>query len=314
MNNILQEISNYRNNFNITKNYIPEHIENKTLQLFVEYNDSKILGNDSVISNFLHSLYYVDSGTNAVSNFKDISQVKRYFRQNPHAVLESKKYFEIVILYLRTHIDFHKENNYFNDCIKIVESLNLIYQFHKIPFKIILTPMKRDGQMFTKKSRRNSIVDFDIRIEPVFSEIEEENKNKIKQFIENNKYDKVNEHLNKSYTAFVNNDYTSSIRESYLVLEKALKELVGNHQIDVVKLFPEYQKQYLDDNNGIFSISEIKGKIKSQINMIYAFRSKLESHSDTETFDRSLNLYEIARFQLNEVINLSILLMELAGK
>lgn len=310
---IFDKITNYRNSFNISNQFIPEHIENKTLQLFAEYDDNKLLGNQSIVNKFLHSLYYISTETNVIRNFNELRQVKDYLRENPNYALSSKKYFEVVILYLRTHLDFYKDFANFNNSIDLANKLNALYQFHNIPFKIQFIPLKHNRQIITKKTaKRNDVYDYDIHIEPVFTEIEEENKSKFKEIVQDNNLVKVNEHLNQSYDAFVKNDYETSIKQSYLVLEKLLKELVDNHQLDVVKLFPEYQKKYLDSNSSIFGTSEIKGKLKTQINMIYAFRSKLEAHSDTETFDKNSNLYEVARFQLNEVINLSILLWELA--
>lgn len=316
-----EEITKFRENFSIGGNYIPEHIENKTLQLFLEYgsyNDyvSTLLDKETMISKFLHSLYYICPETDTFKDFKNINQIKKYFRRTPNSLLNSKKYFEVVILFLRTYVDFNKYSSPYEDIKKLIKILNGLYKIHNIPFNISaeIFQQKSNG-IYSKKminiGKPQDII-YEFRVEPVFTEIEEENKSKLNDIIQDNNLSKVNEHLNQSYDSFVKNDYQTSIKQSYLVLEKLLKELADNHQLDVVKLFPEYQKKYLDNNSSIFGTSEIKGKIKSQINMIYSFRSKLEAHSDTETFDKDLNLYDIARFQLNEVMNLSILLWELA--
>lgn len=315
MESVYEEISIFRESFKVfDSSIIPEHIENKTLQLFLEHNDSKIIGGESVIRRFLRSLYYISPKTGVFKNFEDIKQVKWHLREYSEDILESKKYFEIVVLYLRTHLNFTKEFQNFESFLELVNELNTLYKFHRVPFKIDVFAIQNNGRIITKKTRRSNIVNYEIKISPIFSDDEERNKLLLKKLLGEFKFDQVNNHLNNAQKYFVSNDYKSSIKESYLALEKLLKELVENHSLATDKLFPEFQKKYLDVENSIFGLSEVKGKIKSQINMIYSFRSKLDSHSHTEDFDNTLRLYQVARFQLGEVVNLCILLLELSKK
>ena len=84
-------------------------------------------------------------------------------------------------------------------------------------------------------------------------------------------------------------------------MEKYLKFKTGNHKIDAIKNFPEFQKKYPFKERGIFSLRP--NIIKDKISLIYSIRSELKSHSDKETFDTNQFLEETARFLKQKSIN-----------
>ena len=142
-------------------------------------------------------------------------------------------------------------------------------------------------------------------IREVHSEIEEDSINNLLQILSETYYYDVNEHLTNALKSHAKGKFPECIEESYLALEKFLKVKTGNHSKDAVGNYKDLQKE---EFKGIFTLDEMKTKIKYQIDTIYGIRSKIKSHSSTEKFNRKEYLEEISRYQLNEVVNVCIIL------
>src|SRR3989338_10124094 len=185
--------------------------------------------------------------------------------------------------------------------IRSYDTNNLIFSFVKA-FNDLLDYHKISYQ-FTYNEAINKLF-----IEKKFNEVEEENKEKIYELIKNEP--KINEHFTQSLGDYAKRKFEDSIENAYLTLEKYLKFKTGNHKLDAEDNYKEFQKKFSFSNKGIFSIRN--DILKNKISVIYSIRSEIKSHSDKETFDRSKFLAETARFQLNEVMNMIILLEDLS--
>lgn len=144
------------------------------------------------------------------------------------------------------------------------------------------------------------------------SPIEEHNKAQVYVLLRDDKFEKVNEHFNKSlieYSRKTNESLKESIEQSCLALEKYLKIINNNQNLDAPHTFTELKKKSSTQFRGIFRIyPDLVGK---KIDDIYTIRSKIKSHSSEDKFDENEFLDETARFQINEVMNCILLINDL---
>lgn len=231
---------------------------------------------------FLERLsYHLSEGK--IKNFYDLSQLHIYFfGSNLNDFLST---IELFIQTLKEICDNNFNHNYSYLNNFILEFNNLL-ALKTIPFRI-------------------EIIKDKIFIDRINSPKEEENKRKVYGIISSPDFLEVNKHFTNSLINFAKRKYPESIEESYLSLEKYLKIKTNNHKLAVLKSYAEFRKLF-NIERGLFKIH--KEKIKDRISFVYTIRSEIKSHSDKKVFDREDFLEETARFQLNEIMNLIILL------
>ena len=138
------------------------------------------------------------------------------------------------------------------------------------------------------------------------NKIEEINKDEIFELLNENKYESVNTYFTNALKDYTKGDYKDSIENSYLALEKLLKILTNNHSKDANSSFKEFQNANADKFKGIFSVR--KGELKNKIAFVETIRSEVKSHSPKEQFNTDEFLNETARYQINEIMNLILIL------
>ncbi len=259
-------------------------ILSKIIRLMTTYSiDEKIIFEEiKSIPIFLERLsYYLPEGK--IKNLYDLNQLNIYFfGSNLNDFLSS---IELFIQTLKDICDNHFSGNY-SRLYPFITEFNNLLALKIVPFRIEITENK-------------------IFIDRINSPKEEENKKRIYELIDGKEFVEANEHFTNSLIEFAKRNYPGSIEEAYLALEKYLKIKINNHRLDVLKSYVEFKKLF-DVERGIFKIHN--EKIKGKIDFIYTIRSEIKSHSSKKTFDRKDLLEETARFQLNEVMNLIILL------
>lgn len=292
-----------KDNTNSKEDYFNQDIKTKILMLFNDF-DLNRLDTSSVV--VLGGKYQNDCLELMKSKLKyliaigDVNNFEKFFLD-----CSINDLFSCVELYTEcmqeiiNRYEQHQKNELFltrkydtdNIMVGFIKSFNDLLDYHKIPYQ------------FKYNEAINKLF-----IERKFSKIEEENKEKIYELIKNEL--KINEHFTWALGNYAKREFKDSIENAYLTLEKWLKFKTGNHKLDAVKNFSEFQKKYPFKEKGLFS--NRPNIIKDKISLIYSIRSELKSHSDKETFDTNKFLEETARFQLNEVMNCIILLEELS--
>lgn len=288
-----------KKNTKIDKDYFPIEIRKKILMLFDDFDMNKLKLGTSSDSAFREE-YSNDCLNLMKSKLKYLIELEHLIKfENYFINCELNELFSCVELYVdcmhekiqkyEQHVSVrgYSSRRYATDNIlsEFISAFNNLLDYHMIPYQ------------FTY----NKVLDKSY-IENKFNEKEEENK---QEFFNLMGDEKVNEYFTNSIINFTQKEYKDSVENSYLALERFLKITTGNMEKSAVDNFKEFQK---NNFKGIFTLREFKGKIKSQIACIYGLRSKLKSHSPNEKFDDNEFLKETAKFQMNEVMNLCILL------
>lgn len=236
------------------------------------------------IPNFLNRLsYHLSEGK--IKNEYDLFQLKEFFESS-----SLTEFLSTIELFIQTLYEecIELEISSYPQVYHFVDELNNFLAMKTIPFRIEFN------------QNLNSFY-----IDRINSGMEETNKKEIYKILEDQEFNEANEHFTNCLIYFAKRNYPESIEEAYLTIEKYLKIKVNNHRLDATKSFLDFKKIF-DLDRGVFKIH--KDKIKERVDLIYIIRSEIKSHSDKKTFDRTDFLEETARFQLNEVTNLVILL------
>lgn len=257
----------------------------KILRLMKQYSfDENVVlrGRVNTVENFLNRLSYLLPDDDLTKVY-DINGLKTYLlKSNLNEFLST---IELFILTVKDECNYYFYDHY--DILNVfITEFNNLLAIRTIPFRIEIT----DNKIFIE--RINSIQ-------------EEENKNKVRTLLNGSEFNEADEHFTNSLVNFAKRNYSESIEEAYLSLEKYLKIRIENHKLDAPDAYAEFKKKF-DVERGIFKVHH--QKIKERIDFIYTIRSEIKSHSDKKTFDRTDFLEETARFQINEVMNLIILL------
>ena len=181
-------------------------------------------------------------------------------------------------------LSLHNYPHIFN----FIQEFNDLLAIKTIPFRI--EHNEKSGKIF---------------IDRINSPLEEKNKREVYSVLQDDNLKEADVHFTDSLIHFAKKKYPESMEEAYLALEKYLKIKVENHKLDAPKAFSEFKKNF-NIERGIFKAHN--QKISDRIDFVYTIRSEIKSHSDKKTFDRKDFQEETARFQLNEVMNLIILL------
>ena len=292
-----------KDNTHSEKDYFNQDIRTKILMLFNDF-DLNHLDTSSVAvlgGNYQNDcLNLMKSKLKYLIDVKHISNFERYFSScNVNELFSCVELYIVCMQELIVRYENHQRNHSFrmggyetsNIIAGFVKSFNDLLDYHQIPYQF--TYNKVLGKLFIDKK---------------FSESEEETKEKIYEIIKGEP--KINEHFTQSLGNYAKREFKDSIENAYLTLEKYLKFKTENHKLEAVANFPIFQKKYPFKEKGIFSVRP--SIIKDKISLVYSIRSELKSHSDKETFDTNQFLEETARFQLNEVMNIIILLDNLS--
>ncbi len=270
----------------LTKDFFSEDIISKMLRLMDQYsfNIDEYFNKVNTVANFLDRLSF-QIPEEDLKNSYELMQLKNYLKKS-----NLSDGLSLIELFATTLFEecfsFTPQN--INNINNFMKELNNLFSVYKIPFQLIY---KKESSKFF--------------MDRINSPKEEENKKKIYEIIDSLNSSEVNEHFTNSLVNFAKRKYPESIEEAYLSLEKYLKIKINNHRKDVLKSYIEFKKLF-NIERGLFKIHN--QKIKERIDFVYTVRSDIKSHSDKELFDREDFLEETARFQLNEVMNLIILL------
>ncbi len=269
----------------LTKEYFSLDMLIKILRLMESYSfDIPIPVEVRTIPNFLDRLsFQIPEGN--IRNGYNLSQLINYLEKSN--LNDCLSLIELFVMTLFEECSKLQGQYYYNFKNFIIE-LNNLFAGKKIPFQL----------RFNDKLSK-------VYFERIDSPLEEVNKNKVYELINKSEFSEVNEYFTGCLINLTKKGYLDCIEQAYLTLEKYLKIKVNNHKIDAPKAFAEFKKKF-NVKRGIFEIH--RDKIKNKINLIYSIRRKIKSHSSEELFDRKDFLEETARFQLNEVMNLIILL------
>lgn len=287
MNRIIRGVFNERNKQEEgkTAEFFNEDSLSKILRLMNQYsfNENVILkGSVNTVENFLNRLSYL-LPDDALTKVYDLNGLKNYLLKSN--LNEFLSIIELFILTIKDECDYYFYNHYDSLNVFITEFNNLL-SIRTLPFRI-------------------EVVKDKIFIGRINSLQEEENKNKVRILLKESEFNEADEHFTNSLINFAKRNYPESIEEAYLSLEKYLKIKIGNHKLDAPDAYAEFKKKF-NVERGIFKVHQ--QKVKERIDFIYTIRSEIKSHSDKKTFDRTDFLKETAKFQLNEVMNLIILL------
>jgi len=268
------EIDEFFNNDNLAKIL-------RLMQAYSINSEVGFIGRVQSIPIFLERLsYHFSEGK--IKDFYDLSQIYNLFINS-----NLNEFSSIVELFVITLGEL--ETQHFrgaNITNKFMEEFNNLLAIKTIPFRL-------------------DVIKDKIFLDRINSPREEEMKKEIYELINSTNFNEVNIHFTNALINFAKRDYPESIKESYLALEKYLNVCIGNHKLDALKSYEEFEKKF-DVERGAFKIYH--KKIKEKIGLVYNLRSDISDHSDKEIFDRKDFLEETARFQLNEVMNLIILL------
>ncbi|MCH7568708.1 MAG: hypothetical protein IIA87_04780 [Nanoarchaeota archaeon] len=274
-----------------TKDFFSSDNISKVIRLMTLYSiNENVPLQGQIISTplFLERLsYHLPEGK--ISLFGEINQLHNYFLNS-----DLNDFISTTELFIQTIKEICEENlnNNYGHLNGFILEFNSLLALKTIPFRVEVIKNK-------------------IFVDRINSPKEEENKKKIYEIISSSDFLDANNHFTNSLINFAKKDYPESMEEAYLALEKYLKIKVGNSILDAPKAYAQFRKLF-NVERGIFK--NHSDKIKNKIDFIYTIRSEIKSHSDKETFDRKDFLEETARFQLNEVMALIILLDDFKKK
>lgn len=269
-----------------TNDFFDEDALHKIIKLMNQYSiDEHVVWAGrtvKTIPNFLDRLSY-QLPHDSIKNYYELSQLIEFFKKSSLNIFLSSIELFAQTLYeecagLSTHSFLHFG--------LFVDEFNNLLALKTIPFRIEISNDK-------------------IFIDRINSPLEEKNKREVISILKSEKFGESEEHFTNSLINFAKRKYPECVEDAYLTLEKFLKIKVNNHKLDAPDAYSEFKKKYQIER-GIFKIHH--QKIKGRIDFIYTIRSEIKSHSDKKTFDRKDFLEETAKFQINEVMNIILLL------
>jgi len=285
--NIIRGLFHERENIQKGKtgDFFDNDLSSKIIRLMISYSIDQEIGFRAHIQStpiFLERLsYQLPEGE--IKNFYDLTQLHNYLINS-----NLNDFLSIMELFIQTIHEIcgnHLRGNY--DILNgFISEFNNLLALKIVPFRIEV----RKDRIFVNR---------------INSPREEENKKKVYEIINSQQFSETNIHFTNSLVHFAKLTYPESIEESYLALEKYLKIKIKNHKLDALRSYADFKKSF-DVERGIFKTNH--DKIKEKISFVYKIRSEIKSHSNKNLFDRKDFLQETARFQLNEVMNLIILL------
>ncbi|MBN1175603.1 hypothetical protein JXA48_03090 [Candidatus Woesearchaeota archaeon] len=289
-----------KKNSELNKDYFPVEIRKKILMLFNDFDLNQLDTSSVAVITGTYSNDTLDLMKSKLKYLIDSKHLNNF--ENYFIYCELNELFSCIELYVdcmseriqryEQHVTGSFSSRRYdtsNILVEFIKAFNNLLDYHKIPYQFSY----------------NKILDR-LYIENKLNEQEEQTK---EQFFDLIKDKKTNEYFTNSIINFTQKDFKGSIENSYLTLERFLKIKTGNMDKSAVDNYADFQK---NNFKGIFTLPEFKGKIKSQIACVYGLRSKLKSHSPNEKFDDSEFLRETARFQMNEVMTICLLLNEVS--
>lgn len=272
-----------------TSEFFDEDSLSKIVRLMQQYSiDENVVWKSKTVKtipNFLDRLaYQLPNGS--IKDYYDLSQLISLFKKSLSLndflstieLFTQTLYEECADLSMQSYPHFYIFMQEFNDLLAI----------KTIPFRIEYN--EKLGKIF---------------IDRINSSLEEKNKRSVYVILRDDTFREADTHFTNSLIHFAKRKYPESMEEAYLTLEKYFKIKVENHKLEVNKSYLEFKKKF-NIERGIFKAHS--QKISDRVDFVYTIRSELKSHSDKKTFDREDFQEETARFQLNEVMNLIILL------